>query len=585
MVANTAGPIAGTDSIRRYAYTENFYWMQSQVTIEGIGSKTVYTSTNLYSQNINTSWDLMQGGDRSRVDRRINFIQGTDPLIGKTFGERTDSTKSTFVPWNTTSSQEYTFTTTRNNTGSQSWNGPNYQGPGLDTYAGVWQNRNLSTGFFNPYNNSGYLWNSGYTAFTNTWKQQSFVQLTTGPDRDGDSHSYFWVSATAVDLNTKQSIPVTSINVAGVPQSGRGRTLVYSKNNAGYREMLDTTPTAASHPSFSFDERTERAEKKAGVMAISTIAANSAWPGPRPAGMLTRMGYQGVDPSDDQILWDVLANSPMGTMMIEQVAPYFYPSLVAFASSIHPALATGVPSIFFGKPAGDLSQSTVADRKWLTLAFLSRSVNIPPPDVFSTNQVDLFGSGSKSSYRLLNELMVKNVVDGKVNKTSSIRRKRADVGTTRLYLYGPLHVKVSINGKWINYPIQSEWVNRTLFELFSHVPNTPGNDNGLITGGVDNTFTKHVTSAHAGWALEPVENMIVRGNRSDFFSRVILDCQNDTMVPEYELSADRSSINRTGKVWPTAYIYRWDPSVELYRKTIIEPQMATPFDGFMTIDK
>lgn len=85
--------------------------------------------------------------------------------------------------------------------------------------------------------------------------------------------------------------------------------------------------------------------------------------------------------------------------------------------------------------------------------------------------------------------------------------------------------------------------------------------------------------------MEPVESMIVQGQRSDFFSRVILNCENDILVPEYELSADRSSINGTGKVWPTAYIYRWDPSVDLYRKTITEPQIPTPFDGFMTIDK
>lgn len=358
---------------------------------------------------------------------------------------------------------------------------------------------------------------------------------------------------------------------------------MYSTNNAGYLEMLDTTPTADQYPSFTFDEQTERAEKKAGVMAISTIAPNAAWPGRRPVGMVDRLGYKDFDPSDDQILWDILANSPMGSMMLEQAAPYFSIGLEIVTTISR--LKGIVPTIVFGKPAGDLSQTTVADRKWITLAFLSRSVNTPPPDVFSTNQVDLFGSGSKSHYRLLNELMVKNVVDGKVNKTFSIRRKRADVGTTRLFLNGTLYIKVAINGKWTNYPISSEWANRTLFELFSRVPNSPGRDNGQITGGAGSSFTKHVTSAHAGWALEPVESMIVQGQRSDFFSRVILNCENDILVPEYELSADRSSINGTGKVWPTAYIYRWDPSVDLYQKTITEPQIPTPFDGFMTIDK
>ncbi len=94
-----------------------------------------------------------------------------------------------------------------------------------------------------------------------------------------------------------------------------------------------------------------------------------------------------------------------------------------------------------------------------------------------------------------------------------------------------------------------------------------------------------MTSAHAGFALEPVEAMIVQGPRSDFFSRVILGCQNDTMSTQYELSADKSSITGTGKAWPTDHIYSWICIKSEYERTTIELQIASPFDGFMTLTK
>jgi hypothetical protein len=115
---------------------------------------------------------------------------------------------------------------------------------------------------------------------------------------------------------------------------------------------------AGQPPKLDFTANLKVENVQAQGMAITTIQDNPNWPGARPDGLEGRLGYAaGANPSDDQIVFDVIMNIPGG--IVTQLNS-------VFGSPIH-------------TPAqGQLTNATGDDKQWITLAMLKRSTNGGP---------------------------------------------------------------------------------------------------------------------------------------------------------------------------------------------------------------
>jgi hypothetical protein len=249
-----------------------------------------------------------------------------------------------------------------------------------------------------------------------------------------------------------------------------------------------------------FSQNPVRAEQKAGALAVATIRPNPNWPGLRPIGMLQRLGYTTATvnsvPSDDQILWDVMMNSPVASNLSEAVA----------------TITSGMSlfTIQIGTSAGTLINSTVKDREWLTLAFLSRSVNEPPTRSFSIPEIGTYVANNRTDYRMFNEFMIKAVVDGDKFATMNKLRQSQDVGRTVITLASPITMRVLVGGSLGELTVPAATVNNVM-SLSQFSPNDAGANNGAVIGGVNNQDIRHYNAAHAGPLLASVEEIIVKG--------------------------------------------------------------------------
>lgn len=329
-----------------------------------------------------------------------------------------------------------------------------------------------------------------------------------------------------------------------------------------------------------------------GGLIVTTIEANSQWPGPRPTGMLQRLGYGNSNPSDDQILLDVILHVDTGPLYL---ALNFYEAEEGRDGIVVPA-------------QGSLANASNADRKWLTLAMLSRSTNqtrgwspIPLQSMRDwsnavNNQDDytdyipvFFGD-----FRLVNNLRVKaRVGNGKFVKDADKLERLAIIGPTpmRFNTSSPLYVtceKKDPEGKRmvddVSLPLS--------FAGFLSVPNIQdsapwGND--LIKGGSEGgKKIIHRTASRIGPILMDYEDYMLNNIQPPpFYSEVVLSIQGDKLHLEHLVSNQHSNVinwfesKETGVTWPTHHIYLYDHRKKQYVKTAVRAQTTSPFEGFI----
>ncbi len=413
------------------------------------------------------------------------------------------------------------------------------------------------------------------------WSNQRRVSIRTQPefltgaDPDGWAQSYFWLNAWVWNNDEASYVPNSNVSVVGQTLDSQGRVLALLPNNA----TTDVTPSVTCGcTDYDFDVGASRAEVRSGSLIVSIIAGNSEWPGPRPAGMEQRLGYnfsnsQGV-PTDDQIVFDVLMNTPVGSFGIGAIN-----LLVKNAT-----FGTKVYQI--DTSAGNLANASIADREWLTLALLKRAVNPIPPQSFSRIQLDSWAMSSPWDYRLVNEFAVKAVVDQnryRVTRTPHLRR-RSDIGLTRLIMTGGVTVCVKyVGGQRVFVPITADQLNSVL-PLASYLPNAAAVGNDLVYGGENgDPSLMHRTAGSAGLLLYSVEQAIIRKDPPPFFSEIWFFASGSGINSQTALSLNYKSWLGTGCTWPEAYTYKYNFDTGIYNRSAVNSQTPTPFTCFLKL--
>lgn len=421
---------------------------------------------------------------------------------------------------------------------------------------------NYSDSGTGPWGND--YWNSTSSG-TDNIKIRTKLELITGPDLEGWADTYWWLYGWAYDNISMTYIPNGNVTIKGQPLDANGRVLALVPNNSA----TDVTATASGSIDYDFDVQGVRAETQAGSLIVSIIAPNWSWPGPRPTGMLARLGYNinntQSPPSDDQILFDVLMNTPLASAAISAINTIFGSDAV-------------------DNSAGNLANVTIADRQWLTLGFLARSVNPIPPGAFARSYVDVF-AGNIFDYRLLNEFAVKSVVDGnhyRLTRTPYLE-KRADIGHTRLTMTGPVNVNLHFGGGWSIVTLSAAQIN-SVFGLAAGVPNAAAVGHDMVYGGQNgNSTLMHRCAGSAGVILYTVEQAIIRKNPPPFFSEIWFFALNDGIDQRHALSLNHKSW-LPGCTWPEGYTYHLDFVNNVYWPYTVDAQSPTPFTCFLTLN-
>ena len=570
--ADDPGPVAGVDGIRLYWYEERKSELSTWRTDQGVGPEFDTTTTNRWERTIGVDWTLMTGGTRRFVERSF-WESWTRGACGDGI-ESQDNSQSTitgFTSWSTNSSVSYTTFSDRWVTPCQTPQiqggiGPSYADSSIQQFVGTWTHRRDTNGptvttWYNPPPN----WESGSIQGYDYWNQTPRIQLTTSTSPyKGRPGSFFWIRVSAHDLIRNEPIPNNEIRIAGKQVTVEGRALVYSRNNAGYNQMVDVTPSIPTRKTYRFNVSEHRSDSRTGAVQGYMGVSNPLWPGPRPTGMVQRMQYSvpsgSTGPTDDQILWDVLSNSPLA------------PQLNAAVNSV---LGLSVPSVSVTSTQGGLAQATVSDRQWLALAFMSRSANAPLPTSMSPSELDTMTASSKGSYRLLNELKALGVVDGATYVVLENERRKSEVGQTMVRLWSGVTIRVTRgNGSVVPLAINATLMNAIL-SASGLALNNALSDNGALTGGVGTTQVRNTASMQGGILPAAVHDLIVRGPRRDLRSGVVFQGEADQMRTVIDTG--------TSCAWPGGDQYEWHDGTERYIKTSAAATSSSPFDCFLTI--
>lgn len=567
LAADGAGPVAGVDGIRRYSYTERLTRITADSYAWGLDADTFFSNTNRSELTLGADWTLEHGGSRRFVER--TFWETWDAQgcgDGREFHDQYATHIATFGPWNAESSVSYrTYTRTWIRpclpTDLQGTTSPTVPDAGINTFAGEWiQRRETNHPPANSWSIAPPFWEQGYNRFQETWNQTPRVQLTTGTSPFKTAGSFFWIRPTAYDLDRHEPIPNSEIRVAGARVTKEGRALVYSLNNAGYNQMRDVTPSIPTRKSFQFSVDQVRGDLRTGAVNWVAARPNPAWPGARPSGMAQRMQYpSGATPGDDQVLWDVLSNSPLAPQL---------------ASAANAVLALSPPAVSVSASGGVLTQTGVADRQWLTLAFLSRTANEVPPQTLTTNELDQCVVNARSTFRLINEFRVMTVPDGQQFAVADTERRRAALGQTAVTLLSGVSVRVRrSDGTLQTLPIGLSQANQIL-QMAGVGSTAVASGNGVVTGGVGSSEVRATAAMQGGVLPAAVHDLIVRGPRRDVSTSV-----------GFQASADQVWLSPAPNscAWPASSTYVWQESDERYVKAAADPAVTPPFDCFLTI--
>lgn len=562
------GPIVGEDGIRRYFYSEQLTRSSDGTHSWGVDGDTLFTRTNRWDFSILANWNLEDGGSRRFLERSYWDMWDSQACgNGQDLFDEYSAYVVYFDPWNVSSSTSYrTYTRTWikpclpsdiQNTGTQP--GPD---SGIDTFAGGWiQRRQTNSPPAVTWSVPPPVWETGWGLSREIWNQTTRIQLTTGRSPYKHAGSYFFIYPKVYDLDRQEAVPHSEVRIAGNRVSSDGRVLVYSINNAGYNQMRDVTPSVPTRKSFRFDVRQMRTDYRTGAVNSYGASLNPVWPGARPGGMPQRMQYpSGTTPTDEQILWDVLSNSPLG------------PQMVSAANSV---LALSSPAVSVASSGGKLTQTGVADRQWLTLAFLSRTANPVSPATLSTNELDQRVINARSTFRLINEFRVMTVPDGNQFAVAETERRRAAIGQTAVTLLAGVSVRVQrADGSTQTLPITASQANLIL-QTAGVGSNASAAGNATVIGGVGSSEYRANAAMQGGILPACVHDLIVRGPRRDLSTSTAFQASADQVVVAPLPSTC---------TWPAPSLYLWDESSERYVKTTTDSPATSPFDCYLTIN-
>lgn len=574
LVAESNGPAVGYTSVRLYSYTER----KSELSIWrygwGVDASTEYTTTNRWERTLGADWTLETGGTRRFVER--TFWETWDAQAcgdGREFYDHIVSSITTFSPWNTNSSSTY-HTSSRNwirpclPQDLQSAISPISPDASMAGYVGAWiQRRETNAPPDAAWHVDPPLWEDFRSSYTAVWNQSPRVQLTTGPDRSPPRHmwakkySWYWIYPTAYDLDRNEEIPMGEITIGGATVKPPGRALIFSANNAKYKQMEDVTPLIPTRKTFRFEVEAARAETRINSIKLLQSPSDPMWPGVRPNALPQRLQYPpgASTTSDDQLLWDVLSNSPLGSQL---------------ASAANSVLALGSPAVSVASSGGHLSQATVADRQWLALAFLSRSGNAPAPATLSLAEVDSLAFTNRTSFRLFNELQITAVADGDRFAVTEMERRVSQVGQVPVKLLAGVTLRLRrADGTTHLVGVGITQVNQIL--SLAGVGNiSTGTGHGSLTGGVGTSEVRTIASAQGGLLPAAVHDLIVRGPRSNL-----------SISTAFRTSADQVGVVTEPATcgWQDATTYAWDETAGVYIRVLAQPPVSSPFACFLTI--
>ncbi|MFO0829176.1 MAG: hypothetical protein U0572_13635 [Phycisphaerales bacterium] len=295
-------------------------------------------------------------------------------------------------------------------------------------------------------------------------------------------------------------------------------------------------------------------------LIVSTIweLPTANWPGPKPAGMQSRLGYPpNATPTDDQIVFDVILNIPGGPA--QELIAAIQAALADFNLTVQ------IPA------QGALANATAEDKQWIVLAFLKRSKNNVPPTLIPENAIDQFIEDG--DWRLINELHCRSEVSEQSAFAAAVEllASRHLIGPTPLQFLGPdpITTTFTVSGVPITFQL-------TLGKIVigGNIAD-PADNNGLIVGGqIGEAVISQRTAGRIGPALEPAEKALIPKRAAPFASRLTFTAASPTV--EFTAQFDGSQIDETIR-WPRADGYRWNSELNAFQLQLELLPIATPF--------
>jgi hypothetical protein len=396
------------------------------------------------------------------------------------------------------------------------------------------------------------------------------------PGDPTSTNEHFYRVRLSLEYSDRTPISVPQFIASYLGQAPDTQTNIYVWLGEGKEYTAKPVFKTASPPSFySYHAEVNQAQQL-GTLIVSTITRGSSWPGSRPADMALHMGYPATEPepSDDQMAFDFIMNSPL--------ASKFEPLITAGF------LALGYPlaSYEIDHSRGVVSSLTEDERKYMVLLLLARSINPDPPETFDYTNLDLF-TGTNFVYRLVNEFAIEaagysgkfgHKIDGK-----NIRRKQAKIGKTTLNFEADVKLNLIVTPvTGAAYPLQLSLpaflLNPVIGLASASLENESGAGHGTLYGGQKGAETvKLFCAGRAGETLRDLEQPLLRRMPPDFSCWAIFDIAGDWVTPRIKLSLEPVC------TWPTFFDYSYDFGRKLYLDRAYHPQTENPFDGFLTL--
>ncbi len=290
--------------------------------------------------------------------------------------------------------------------------------------------------------------------------------------------------------------------------------------------------------------------------------------GPRPAGMVARLGYPaGSNPSNQQIAVDVGLNTPGG----------FGATIAGVISTIlvvNGLIAPG--TTFTGTPTFTMAAATPADREWITLLLLRYSPNPRPPTSLDPGFVI-----PTDEHRMVNELRFCYFAQNGQFVRYRTLVNRQIVGDTPFTIpMGASLVRVYVNPPGGGAP--AAITVPTLVPIsYTLRGNLITNTCTGLTGGLNQNFVRNAMTVRASPALATYEAFVLGFGAFDFFSRVKFNVEpgSDFITPQWIMG--HSPTFR----WPWHYVYRWQDNQGKYTPGFEFPATGTrgPFPGFISL--
>lgn len=447
----------------------------------------------------------------------------------------------------------------------------------------VWQNNGYSRVFDGPVGApdyfNGFKGPVGTISTTNEFGATTTDTYTTTaglyvPGNPASTNEHLYRVQLSLEYDNRTPIPMTAVtSYLGQPPDLNSNVYVWLREGYGYTtkpQFYGAGPTF-----YSYSAEANRADQH-GTLLISTIARGGTWPGTYPTGIAQSMGFPAneADPSDDQMAFDYIMNSPLAdnfTLLINDLLA-----------------ARGIP-IFAEKDhsRGQVGSLSDDERKYMVLLLLARSINPDPPVELDYANLELF-IGTNFVYRLVNEFSIEaagyNDKFGHDVAGRNVLRKQAKIGKTTLELESDVTLRLRIYpGTPLEFiyllDVPKALANPVIRFFSGFLSNDEGAGHNTILGGQKGSPSiKQICAGRAGETLRDLEQPLLRKMPPDFSCWVIYRVAGNSVNREVKFSLDPVG------TWPTFFEYHYDFSVQKY---LFQPpkhaQMETPFSGFLSL--